>query len=172
MTPPSQSHASGAIASRGEGDPIPDETADLVAFILDRYHAVHRRELAQLIELARKVEGVHSNHPEVPRGLTNFLGEVLDLLQQHMQKEEMVLFPMIRNGGHPMIAHPIAMMRAEHEEHTDHLTALTDLTGGFKLPEDACGSWRALYAGLAKFSNDLIEHIRIENEVLFPRFSA
>lgn len=171
MTPPPQSPASGAIASRGEAGPIPDETADLIAFILDRYHAVHRQELPQLIELARTVESVHAKHPEVPHGLPNFLGEVSDLLQQHMQKEEMVLFPMIRNGGHPMIANPIAMMRAEHEDHTDHLMELTDLTGGFKLPEDACGSWRALYAGLAKFSNDLNEHIRIENEILFPRFA-
>jgi len=95
-----------------------------------------------------------------------------DLLEEHMQKEELVLFPMMENGGRRMIAQPIGMMRAEHEEHTGQLTALAELARGFELPGDACGSWRALYIGLAKLSDDLIEHIRIENEVLFPRFNA
>ncbi len=40
----------------------------------------------------------------------------------------------------------------------------------FQLPADACGSWRSLYAGVEKFADDLATHIRIENEILFPRF--
>ena len=40
------------------------------------------------------------------------------------------------------------------------------------LPDSACNSWRALYAGLAKLADDLTEHIHIENNVLFPRFEA
>ena len=34
----------------------------------------------------------------------------------------------------------------------------------------ACRSWQALYAGAAKLRDDLIEHIHLENNVLFPRF--
>jgi regulator of cell morphogenesis and NO signaling len=37
-------------------------------------------------------------------------------------------------------------------------------------PEGACGSWRALYAGLRKFADDLVDHIHIEINILFPRF--
>ena len=44
---------------------------------------------------------------------------------------------------------------------------LEALTRGHQPPEDACNSWRALYAGTAKFAADLREHIRIENDVLF-----
>lgn len=177
MAEPLEPRASGPITSGGEGAAaaeaaIPDAAADIVTYILDRYHAAHRRELPQLIELARRVESVHASHPEVPRGLASFLGEISDLLEMHMQKEELVLFPMIENGGHPMIVHPIGVMRAEHEEHTDQLKTLAGIAHGFEPPKDACGSWRALYAGLAKLSDDLTEHIRIENEVLFPRFNA
>ena len=49
---------------------------------------------------------------------------------------------------------------------------LTELTGGFRPPEDACTSWFLLYDGLAKLTADINEHIRIENEVLFPGFGA
>jgi regulator of cell morphogenesis and NO signaling len=44
------------------------------------------------------------------------------------------------------------------------------LTGGFALPVGACGSWTRLYTGLDRLATDLTEHIRLENEVLFPRF--
>jgi regulator of cell morphogenesis and NO signaling len=40
------------------------------------------------------------------------------------------------------------------------------------LPEGACRSWQALYTGSAKLANDLIEHIHLENNVLFPRYEG
>ncbi len=36
----------------------------------------------------------------------------------------------------------------------------------------ACNTWRALYAGLAQLSDDLVNHIHLENNVLFPQFEA
>jgi regulator of cell morphogenesis and NO signaling len=161
-----------ANSSDYEDEAIPTGTGDIIAFILERYHRVHRDEFPGLIALARKVESVHANHPEVPHGLANFLEEMADSLETHMQKEEQILFPLVASGGHPMIVHPIEMMRAEHAEHTENLAALAGLTGGFNLPRDACASWQALYAGLAKLSADLTGHIRVENEILFPRFGA
>ncbi|MGO8952324.1 MAG: hemerythrin domain-containing protein [Rhodomicrobium sp.] len=177
MTFPHDEHPSNGFAGSCEGSlcensGLPDSTSDLIAFILDRYHAVHRKELPGLIVLARKVESVHAGHPDVPVGLADFLAAMADSLEDHMQKEEQILFPLFASGGHPMIAHPIAMMRAEHKDHTENLAALAGLAGAFTLPDGACDSWRALYAGLIKLSDDLAAHIRAENESLFPRFSA
>jgi regulator of cell morphogenesis and NO signaling len=89
-----------------------------------------------------------------------------------MQKEEQVLFPMMRRGGHPMIGHPIAMMRHEHDDHGEHLRALEALTRDFTPPAGACRSWRALYAGLDHLAAELMRHIAVENSLLFPRFGA
>lgn len=155
-----------------EKEAIPESTGEIIAFIIDRYHNGHRRDLPGLIVLARKVESVHGNHPEAPNGLANFLDEMAESLEEHMQKEEQILFPMLKSGGHPMIGHPIAMMRAEHDDHTSHLDNLLALTNGLQPPEGACGSWRALYEGLGELSADLKEHIRIENEILFPTFEG
>jgi regulator of cell morphogenesis and NO signaling len=43
------------------------------------------------------------------------------------------------------------------------------LTQGYAAPPEACGSWRALYGGLAAFEADLHRHVHLENNVLFPR---
>lgn len=149
---------------------LPQSTAALVDLIEQRYHATHRRELPELINLARRVERVHADNPNVPAGLADLLTRMQEELGDHMAKEENVLFPMMRRGGHPMIAQPIAMMRDEHDDHGEHLETMEQITQGGVPPEGACNSWRALYTGTRKFADDLVEHVHIENNILFPRF--
>jgi regulator of cell morphogenesis and NO signaling len=150
----------------------PEETAALLDLIETRYHATHRRELPELIRLARRVEAVHGDNPAAPRGLAALLETLAAEMESHMQKEEQVLFPLMRRGGHPMIGQPIAMMRHEHDDHGETLRALEALTDGGVPPAGACNTWRALYAGTRKLTDDLMEHIHLENNVLVPRFGA
>ncbi|MGE5337702.1 MAG: iron-sulfur cluster repair protein YtfE [Gemmatimonadota bacterium] len=151
-------------------DTAPTEARTLIDHILTRYHDTHRRELPELIELAQRVEAVHQGHPDVPRGLAAMLRNIAAELDAHMQKEEQVLFPMMRAGGTPMIVHPIAMMQHEHVEHGERLRRLETLTRGHVPPADACTSWIALYAGTRKLVDDVMQHIHLENNVLFPQF--
>lgn len=153
-------------------EPAPETLATdrLIEHILARYHEVHRRELPEAIRLARKVEAVHGADQAVPKGLADHLSLIAADLEDHQQKEEQVLFPMMRMGGAPMIRFPIGRMMAEHEEVDGQLAQLWELAGGFVAPEGACGSWRELYRLCGKIHDDLIEHMRIENEILFPRF--
>jgi regulator of cell morphogenesis and NO signaling len=150
---------------------IPDDPDHIIEFLVSRYHDTHRRELPELIQLARRVERVHADHPLAPRGLADFLEQMNDELGSHMQKEEVMLFPMMRSG-HPMVSAPIAAMKAEHTDHGESLEQIGALTHDMEPPPGACGSWRALYSGLRKLSDDLIDHIHIENNILFPRFQG
>ena len=150
----------------------PTETGALIDHILARFHDVHREELEWLIPLAQKVETVHGDHEEAPLGLTEALIALAQDLDSHMQKEEQVLFPMMRAGGHPMILHPIGAMRAEHDEADRLLAQVLRVTRNLALPEGACRSWTALYAGLGKLAADLTAHVALENDVLFARFEA
>jgi regulator of cell morphogenesis and NO signaling len=152
------------------GRNAPEDTPALIAHILTRYHDTHRTELDWLIPLAQRVETVHGDHDEAPLGLTEALLALRDELDSHMQKEEQILFPMMQQGGNPMIVHPIAVMRHEHDDTTVLLNNVEHVTHGLSLPVGACGSWTALYTGLRKFSEDLVTHIHLENSVLFPRF--
>jgi regulator of cell morphogenesis and NO signaling len=150
----------------------PSDTGALIGLIETRYHATHRRELPELVRLARRVEAVHGDLPHAPVGLAAVLEALAAELESHMQKEEQVLFPLMRRGGHPMIAHPIDAMRHEHDDAGELLARVEALTGGGVPPEGACNTWRALYVGTRKFADDLMEHIHLENNVLFPRFEA
>lgn len=150
----------------------PAETLPLIDHILTRYHDTHRTEMDWLIPLAQKVETVHGDHDEAPAGLTAALLALRDELDTHMAKEEQVLFPMMRQGGHPAIQHPIAAMRDDHDAAAQLLHHITHITHGLTLPDGACRSWTALYTGLEKFHDDLVAHMHLENEVLFPRFAA
>lgn len=147
-------------------------SGELIDHILTRYHETHRRELPELIMLSLKVEAVHSDRPEVPKGLAALLREMQGELEIHMKKEELILFPAMRRRNGPGLEAPINQMRLDHDDHGSHLQSLEALTSGFTPPSDACGSWRALFAGASKLADDLMEHIHLENNVLFPRYAA
>jgi regulator of cell morphogenesis and NO signaling len=162
----------GSLGARdnGEAHEFQSPTA-LIAHILNRFHAVHREEIPDLVALAKKVEAVHRTHAMVPNGLAAALHKLGDELETHMAKEELVLFPLMRQGGNPVIEHPIARMRHEHNNHGTLLRRVSEITHDLALPSDACNSWRALYAGIGKLVDDLMQHIHLENNVLFPQFA-
>ena len=122
--------------------------------------------------MARRVGAVHRDNPEVPAGLADTLEAMHEELLSHMEKEETILFPMLKTGGNAFVVHPIGMMRAEHVDHGEALDKLNALTNDATPPQGACNTWRALYAGIAQLNDDLINHIHLENNVLFPQFEA
>jgi regulator of cell morphogenesis and NO signaling len=161
-----------ATLQRSDEAPASGSPTELIDHILERYHAVHRAQLPELIRMARRVEAVHRDHPEVPAGLADTLEAMHDELLSHMHKEEAILFPMLKAGGNPFVGQPIGMMRAEHTDHGAALDRLNALTHDATPPQGACNTWRALYAGIAQLNDDLINHIHLENNVLFPPFES
>jgi regulator of cell morphogenesis and NO signaling len=144
----------------------------LIAHLLDRFHARHREQLPELIRQALRVEQVHGDRADCPRGLADHLAIMEDELESHMQKEERILFPMLSRGAGAMAGGPIHVMRMEHEQHVQGLQRLDALTAGITPPGDACSTWQALYAGLRTLRDDLTEHIRLENDILFKNALA
>lgn len=145
---------------------------DLLAHIAGRFYVVHRQVLPDLIALARKVEHVHKGVPDAPVGLADALESLSLELDMHIQVEEKVLFAAMRQKIGGALSHPIALMRSEHRDYAAELDKLQELAHGFVPPSGACGSWRRLYAGVAELCASLREQIRVENEVLFPRFDV
>lgn len=158
---------SAADATKIRWDTAP--ISELVAFIVSRYHDRLRTELPELIALAYKVENRHADKATCPRGLADHLVEVRDNVVMHLAKEERVLFPLILDGMGRMASGPIRVMEQEHDDHRENLLRTRALTKNFTPPEEACTSWRALYLRLDELEADLMEHIHLENNVLFPR---
>ncbi len=142
-------------------------TRELTQHILHTYHEQHRQQLPEMIRLARRVERVHVQNPSCPHGLTDFLDQMMQELESHMIKEEQVLFPMLnhRPGNRP--EGPIAVMMSEHVQHGEALQRIRELTHDLQAPDDACTTWRALYHELRYLEEQLMEHIHLENHVLF-----
>jgi len=138
---------------------------ELVEYILMRFHQRHREQLPELQQLALRVEQAHGDHINVPNGLSKHLNLMQQELESHMQKEEQILFPMLSRGIYP--TGPISVMEEEHIQHEDEINKINQLTNNLILPNDACGTWTALYKGLKELQDDLREHIHIENTVLF-----
>jgi regulator of cell morphogenesis and NO signaling len=141
----------------------------LIDRILVRYHATLRVELPYLRILATTVAAAHgARHPallEVKALLISLASEA----ELHMQKEETILFPWIIAGAGSSAGAPIACLREEHEHHGHQLRRLRELTDGYRAPEEACASWEMLCRKLEDLERELMEHIGLENNLLFPR---
>jgi regulator of cell morphogenesis and NO signaling len=142
---------------------------ELVQHILERYHAPLREELPRLLALAQRVEQVHAGKPGCPVGLSDHLAGMHPFVEAHLRKEEEILFPLILSAHRRRAAMPVQVMRDEHEEHGNALRRIRALTDDLRLPDDACATWRELYRSLGQLEVDLIEHIHLENNILFPR---
>lgn len=142
---------------------------ELIEHLQARFHEPHRAELPRLCEMAARVEKVHGDKASCPTGLAALLQQLTAELQLHMQKEEQILFPMIARGDGAAAGGPVQVMEQEHEDAGAQLACIRELTGDYTPPTEACGTWRALYLGLAEFERDLMQHVHLENYVLFPR---
>lgn len=152
------------------GRDAPEDTGLLISHILGRYHETHRAELNSLIPLAEKVERVHGDHPEAPLGLAAVLVRLQHDLEEQMRKEEQVLFPMMQSGDSQMVGALLAGMREDHQPESRYIGEIEHATHGLSVPDGSCNSWRALYAGMRRLSEDLVAHVHLENTKLFPRF--
>ncbi|MEZ6037882.1 MAG: iron-sulfur cluster repair protein YtfE [Planctomycetota bacterium] len=158
-----------ADAGAAAFDPGAADARALIEHILATYHQPHRAELPRLLAMAQKVERVHGDKPECPRGLAALLQRIGDELELHMQKEEQVLFPALLAGDGRLMAPAMRAMELEHDDHGRNLEQLRELTADFTPPAIACNTWRALFLGLAELELQLMQHIHLENHVLFPR---
>jgi regulator of cell morphogenesis and NO signaling len=141
--------------------------AEVIEFILTRFHEPLRRDLPDLIERARQVESATSGRQLA--GLASHLSQVRLAVESHLAKEEKILFPLILAGRGATALMPIRVMMTEHEDHKQNLRRTRELTHDFSLPADAPAAWRDLFRDLDRLEADLAEHIALENEVLFTR---
>lgn len=150
---------------------------ELADHIESTHHAYVKAELPRLVEMAERVAAKHGKHDprlfEVAADTRNLTQEMFE----HMEKEEVALFPLVRRlksevegtCSRSMIAMPIRQMEHEHEDAGRAINHLRELTDDFSTAEACCNTHRALLVGLAAFEADLHRHVHKENSILFPR---
>ncbi len=155
--------------------------SELVDHIEQIHHAYLGQALPRLSALFSRVTDAHAErHPELHDVRATF-EELRRDLEPHLQKEEQILFPMIRelyatqgqsrfDGG--SLQAPISVMGLEHDRAGELLARLRAQTSAYTPPSDGCASYEALYSGLAELEADTHLHIHKENNLLFPAVVA
>ena len=134
---------------------------ELCQFIVLRHHAYLHRALPVIEAQLARVPGA-----EVRAAFADLAGQ----LHSHLAKEENLLFPAIealaradrQGSGRPAlpfstVLYPIRLMETEHARIEAAIAHLCALTHGLGVTE------------LTRLEEDVHEHHRAENEVLFPR---
>ncbi len=151
---------------------------ELIDHIYDNHHKYIYEHGPVTAEFINKVARVHGErHPETIE-IAKLYNGLFAELQQHMMKEEQILFPAIKRmlnesgSSGSFINGPISVMKMEHDNAGDILKKMNDLSGGYKPPADGCNTYRAAYANLEDMENDIHLHIHLENNILFPKAIA
>jgi len=97
-------------------------------------------------------------------------------LEQHLIKEEEILFPMIKryeaepsDDLYKNMKETTAETEEEHEAAGDILKELREITAEYTVPQDGCGTYRRTFEILEELEADLFQHIHLENNILFHR---
>lgn len=154
----------------------------LIDYIEKRHHRYVQRTIPTLLQYLDKLQRVHGAlHPELLKILSEF-NECAGALTAHMKKEELILFPYIRNmvkasllqqtpdtPSFHKIENPIHMMLHEHDVEGTRFRKIAELSNDYTPPHDACGTYKVTYSMLKEFETDLHTHIHLENNILFPK---
>ena len=153
----------------------------LADYIVLTHHSYVKKEMPAILSYLEKVASKHGDrHPEMIKVLEHF-ATVKEEMEQHMQKEEQILFPRIKEieqklaGGSEIIINntfllsPISMMEQEHDHAGSLLAEIRQLTNNYNPPVDACTTYKLSFAALQAFELDLHQHVHLENNILFPK---
>jgi regulator of cell morphogenesis and NO signaling len=166
---------------------LEDKTLREVTELIEQTHHVYlKKELPELLGKLRVLEEETKEPPlaEIIGELSRELSGLGREIEEHLFKEEQILFPSIRNLEAALqdneldedfmsgcgIQGPVAQMNFEHEQARHHLEAIYNALKSLEdhniEKESALGE---LGQRIEILRDDLLEHIRAEEEDLFPR---
>jgi regulator of cell morphogenesis and NO signaling len=148
----------------------------LCDYIVNSHHSYIRRTLSDLVFYTGKIRDVHGErHPELI-SVAELFGNISRELPAHMEKEEKVLFPAIKEAlktksqdAMKVIYEEMDGMKEEHEFVGGAMDKINVITSGYKVPPDGCNTYTAAYRMLKQFEDDLHIHVHLENNILFPK---
>ncbi|MCE7791197.1 iron-sulfur cluster repair di-iron protein [Salipaludibacillus sp. CUR1] len=148
----------------------------LLDHIVNHHHGFLTKELPDLSFYVTKIFRVHGGaHPELAE-LHKLYHSLRTELEQHMVKEEQVVFPAIYQYGTTRSAADweaavkrVSELESEHEAAGDLLKKIRSITNDFTPPPGACTTYKMTFTRLEALEEDMFQHIHLENNILFPR---
>jgi regulator of cell morphogenesis and NO signaling len=159
---------------------------ELIDYILSKHHHYVKSATPRIRLHLQRVENKHGiRHPLLSEILRQF-DQLSIELENHMFKEEEILFPRIRmvdnlffsedGADHifnvRMISDPINVMEKEHDIAGSLMAIVRKLSDNYEPPSDACATFTLTFHELKEFEMDLHQHVHLENNILFPKAKA
>ena len=154
----------------------------LIGYVIDKHHVYARRQVAAVRTLlAGLSEAQEESYPELSR-VRNLFKNLRQELLFHMEKEEVSIFPRIiraetevspdypqASSEQDPMRDAVGMLLHEHDELCGVLDELRAATNDYTPPSGGSENHRTLYMALRELEADLLEHIHLEDRLLFPR---
>lgn len=149
---------------------------ELIEYIENIHHVYVKKTLPELSELTLKIMRVHGVNHEVLFKVHKLFSKLKAELEQHLIKEEEILFPLIKEYGMGSSDELLARINKvkselenEHEGAGNILKELRKITEDYKVPEDGCSTYFATFNKIKELEEDLFQHIHLENNILFKK---
>lgn len=155
----------------------------LLDYIINIHHRYLQVTLTETQQMLHEFTGEHIKKFPWLADLEIQFGLLINELLPSITQEEEVIFPYIRQLTHahkyeePYAALMIRTLRKplqqtilkNYQTFTDIVLKIRQLTNTYIPPEKACISHRVMFAKLKELDNDLMQHLYLEQSVLFPR---
>jgi regulator of cell morphogenesis and NO signaling len=155
--------------------------AFLADYIVANHHSYVKAAIPEILRLLTKTAAAHGEDDVELVTIQEKFNLLSEELLNHLEKEEQVLFPMIRNLNEALpdyvlsrkeIIHgPLNVMEAEHEVAGELIKSIRLLSNNYTPPVHACPTYIITYKKLKEFDDDLMKHIHLENNILFEKIT-
>jgi regulator of cell morphogenesis and NO signaling len=150
---------------------------ELAEYIVRVHHTYVKINMPQILSYVLRVATKHGERFPYMKEVYILLAELKEEMDQHMVKEEKVLFPRIKLleisqdnvTNLEFLSGPISVMEHEHDNAGTIMQQIRELTNNYEAPETACTTFRLALSALEGFEHDLHQHVHLENNILFPR---
>jgi regulator of cell morphogenesis and NO signaling len=158
-----------------------------IDFLTDYIFNVHHRYLQKALpeikeQITRFLDGHRKKFPQLEE-LEIIIDRFMKEIPPHMKREEEIFFPYIKQIHHAhkhresyakllirTLRKPIEeVMLKEHETTGSNLHRLRTITNNYTPPDKACIAHKVTFAKLKELDNDLVQHIHLESNILFPK---
>lgn len=155
----------------------------LADYIVHVHHHYLKNQLPDIKSTLQKFTEEHGEKYPYLKELEKTYLKLYKELLPHLQQEEETIFPYIRQITHAfhsrasyasllvkMMRKPIEeLMNQEHVMVAGAIYKMRNLTGDYSPPARACTSHKVTFSRLKELDNDLVQHLHLENNILFPR---
>jgi regulator of cell morphogenesis and NO signaling len=156
----------------------------LIGHILIHHHFYVKQIMPTIEDHLTKIAFKHGDNFPYMKEVLQLFTHLKNDMYMHMQKEEVILFPRIKELASiaqynqkkdipaAYIDGPVSVMEHEHDEAGEIMYKIRALTSNYTAPEEACTTFKLALEELKAFEEDLHQHVHLENNMLFPKAEA